>query len=242
MPVWWVSEPGMNLYVTDEPLGYQPAVGPRVSFLLNYKQRENKAGFNTEICNVGTNWNITWVSYVQDPGNGTGQILLGKGGYRSMVADGTTLDYYTGLKMARLSDTNSSTTGFQLLYPDGSMDVYTGIPHRFTNSNFTNYFLTAKVDPDGNQLTFNYDTNVAWAKLLSVVDADGRTNTVTYGDSSHQYLITSVTDPFGRSVSLSYDSTGLLTNIIDVASLTNGFTYITTNVWMTKMVTPYGTN
>src|SRR5256712_718056 len=237
MPVWWVSEPGMNVYVTDEPLGYQPAVGPRVSFLLNYKQRENKAGFNTEICNVGTNWSISWVSYVQDPGNGTGRILLGKGGYRTMTGDGVTLDYYTGLRMLRLTDTNSNTTGFELLYPDGSKDVYTGIPHVFPSGIYTNYFLTAKVDPDGNQLKFNYDTTVAWAKLLSVVDADNRTNSITYGDTNRYWLITSVTDPFYRSVSLGYDSTGLLTNIIDVAGLTNSFTYISSNVWMTKMVT-----
>jgi RHS repeat-associated protein len=245
MPVWWVSEPFMNLWVDDEPLGYQPSVGPRVSFYLRYKQRENTAGYNTDMCNVGTNWSISWVSYVQDQGVGTGnylaQVLLGKGGLRTMIADGTSLDYYTGLKMLRLTDTNANTTGFHVLYPDQSKDVYTGIPHVFPLGTYTNYFLTGKVDPDGNQLTFNYGTNT-WAKLLSVVDADGRTNTVTYGDPGHQYLITSVTDPFGRSVTLSYNSGGLLTNITDVAQLTNGFTYTSTNVWMTKMITPYGTN
>ena len=72
-----------------------------------------------------------------------------------MVPDGATLDYYTGLKMWRLTDTNSSTTGFQLLYPDGAKDVYTGIPHTFPGGSFTNYFLTAKVDPDGNQLVLH---------------------------------------------------------------------------------------
>src|SRR5205814_4025334 len=27
MPVWWVSEPRLNLRLEDEPLGYNPAVG-----------------------------------------------------------------------------------------------------------------------------------------------------------------------------------------------------------------------
>src|SRR2546427_10464258 len=104
--------------------------------------------------------------------------------------------FLTGLRMLRLTDTNSNTTGFELLYPDGSKDVYTGIPHVFPPGTYTNYFLTGKVDPDGNQLTFNYDTTAAWAKLLSVVAADNRTNNLTYGDSSHPSLITSVTNAF----------------------------------------------
>ena len=46
MPMWKVSEPYISLWLQDEPLGYQPAVGPRLSFLLSYKQREEKAGFD----------------------------------------------------------------------------------------------------------------------------------------------------------------------------------------------------
>src|SRR5207249_1563504 len=36
MPYWWVSEPYMNLWIQDEPLGYEPARGTRISFRLNF--------------------------------------------------------------------------------------------------------------------------------------------------------------------------------------------------------------
>ncbi len=242
MPMWWVSEPYMNLWISDEPLGYQPAVGPRVSFFLNYKQREKVAGYNTELSNVGKNWNLSWISYVQDPDVYASVFRLGNGCARSLNPDGATVDYYTHLMMQRLTDTNSNTTGFELLYPDGSKDVYTSVPHTFAGVTFISYFLTAKADPDGNQLTFIYDTTSAVVRLLYVVDGDNRTNTLSYSGPGSS-LITRVTDPFGRSVRLSYDSEGLLTNIIDVAGLSTSFTYLdSTNVWMTRMVTPYGAN
>src|SRR5208283_4118455 len=38
-PTWTVSEPYINLRLDDEPLGYQPPIGPRVSFHLSYRQR-----------------------------------------------------------------------------------------------------------------------------------------------------------------------------------------------------------
>jgi hypothetical protein len=34
MPVWWVSEPYTSLWLQDEPLGYQPTIGSRISFVL----------------------------------------------------------------------------------------------------------------------------------------------------------------------------------------------------------------
>ena len=48
MPVWRVSEPYMNLWVDDEPLGYQPSRGPRVSFKLSDTQRAATPGQDIE--------------------------------------------------------------------------------------------------------------------------------------------------------------------------------------------------
>ncbi len=38
MPVWWVSEPYINLWVADEPLSYQTSSGQRMSFRFTYQQ------------------------------------------------------------------------------------------------------------------------------------------------------------------------------------------------------------
>ena len=48
MAVWEVSEPNINLWLYDEPLGYQPGLGSRMSFKLAYKQRETR-GFYTGV-------------------------------------------------------------------------------------------------------------------------------------------------------------------------------------------------
>ncbi len=64
MPVWSVSEPFVSLWLDDEPLGYQPAVGPRISLSLAYKQRELSAGLNQNMFSFGKNWNFPWFSFV----------------------------------------------------------------------------------------------------------------------------------------------------------------------------------
>ena len=64
MPIWRISEPYTSLWLHDEPLGYQPAVGPRISFKLAFKQYESTSGFDTNVFSVGKRWNCPWLSYV----------------------------------------------------------------------------------------------------------------------------------------------------------------------------------
>jgi hypothetical protein len=56
MPIWRVSQPYISLWLQDEPLGYQPVVGPRISFKLDFKQRELASGFDTNLFSVGKTW------------------------------------------------------------------------------------------------------------------------------------------------------------------------------------------
>jgi len=63
MPVWWVSD-FPELLGGHERLAISPPSG-KVSFYLRYKQREDTAGYNTDVGNVGKNWSISLVSYVQ---------------------------------------------------------------------------------------------------------------------------------------------------------------------------------
>jgi hypothetical protein len=60
MPRWSVSEPYVSLWLKDEPLGYQPALGPRVSVHLSYKQRETTSGSYPSLFSVGKRWNFSW--------------------------------------------------------------------------------------------------------------------------------------------------------------------------------------
>src|SRR5204862_5331776 len=64
MPVWRVSEPDINLWIEDQPLAYRPALGPRISLLMGYKQRDEHAG-DMGFFNFGSGWDCSWLSYVE---------------------------------------------------------------------------------------------------------------------------------------------------------------------------------
>ncbi len=77
--------------------------------------------------------------------------------------------------------------------------------------------------------------------LTNVVDGNGGTNLIYYTNNSHgANLISQVVDAFGRTNTLSYDTNGDLTNITDVGGISSSFAY-DTNDWITNMTTPYGT-
>lgn len=234
MPVWSVSEPYISLWLHDEPLGYQPAIGPRVSFRLGYKQREATAGLNTNIFSTGRLWNFSWFSYATQTG-GTNWVHFSGG--REVTYQGTN-DYLTGTSIS--GNTNS---GFTIYYPNGSQDVYGFI---VTNNHgaFQEAFLSEQRNPQGQKTDLYYSsynpTNPV-VRLSSVIDGAGQTNTVTYVTSSpySTNLISQVTDPYGRSVSLKYDNSGHLTNITDVAGISSSFTYDGGDM-VTNLTTPYG--
>jgi hypothetical protein len=79
MAKWEVSEPFINSWIYDEPLGYNPGLGFRVSFKLAYKQREARAGTNTDAFSCGPGWDFSWMSYVL-PGSGSQATMIVSGG------------------------------------------------------------------------------------------------------------------------------------------------------------------
>ncbi len=235
MPVWQVSEPYINLWLQDEPLGYQPVLGPRVSFHLSYKQREVVSGFNTNIFSVGKKWNFSWFSYVTQDTNGSNVVHFDGG--RQVTFYGTN-DYLT---YAQLSGNTNS--GFTLSYPDGSQNVY-GFMVTNSSGAFQDAFLSQRKNAQAQATLFNYSGYASSApviRLQSVVDGDGRTNLLYYVSTNafSTNLISQVVDAFGRTNSLAYDSTGHLTNIIDVAGLSASYTY-DGNDYITNLTTPYG--
>ena len=236
MPVWSVSEPYVSLWLHDEPLGYQPALGPRVSFKLAYKQRESASGLDTNIFSVGQKWNCNWLSYVAQDANGSNVIHFAGGRQRTSYG---TNDYLTNTRL-----TGDTTNGFTLSYPDGSSEVF-GFVVTSDSGAFRKAFLTERATPQGQKLRFGYQPYAPSnpvIRLQSVTDADGHTNFVYYNatNSYSTNLISQVVDPFGRSCWLAYDSLGRLTNITDAAGISSSFAYSADN-WVTNLTTPYGT-
>ncbi len=233
MPVWRVSEPYISLWLYDEPLGYQPSIGSRISLKLGYKQREENAGMNPNVFSLGPKWNFSWLSSVNATGlvgtnYGSNTVFFPTGGSRTI--NGTN-DY---LSNARITGNTSS--GFTISYPNGSVDTYGCIVEKTA-------YLTQHLNPKSQATTYNYSTNSAGVVQLStVVDGNGGTNTLYY-NSSNVYstnLISKVTDCYGRSVNFYYSTNGLLTNIVDVGGISSSFLY-NSAMWLTNLQTPYGT-
>jgi RHS repeat-associated protein len=253
MPVFGVSEPSISLWMQDEPLGYQPALGPRVSVGLGYNQREGAglypsnffgafstnffAGYNTNFFSTGLKWNCSWFSFVTQDPNSNNVVHFSDGGLATLFG---TNDYLT---YGHLS--GDTTNGFTLTYPNGSQDVF-----KFMVTNnlgiFQEAFLTKRIDPQMHALTFNYfsyNPSNPVVRLQNVIDGDGRTNRINYVASNARStnLISQIIDPFFRTNFFAYDSNGRLTNLTDVQGLSTAFAY-DGNDWVTSMVTPYGTN
>ena len=236
MPTWQVSTPNLTLWLQDEPLGYQPAIGPRISFKLAYKQRESTVGTNASMFSVGLKWNLSWLSYVSLDSNSNKVVILPGGGKRTFTG---TADYLTNTRL-----TGATTNGFTLSYPDGSKVVY-GLLVTNGSGVFQNAFMTESWNPEGQKTAFRYYSYLPASpviRLQYVVDGAGLTNKVFYvaTNAFSTNLIGQVVDPFNRTNFLNYDALGRLTNSIDVAGLSSSFAYDSSN-WISSITTPYGT-
>lgn len=237
MPVWSVSEPNLTLWVTDQPLGYQPSVGPRVGVKLAYNQREKISGADPGMFSVGKKWAFGWSSYI-DLDYNTNKVVHFRGGGQRAFAG--TNDYLTNTRLT--GDTNA---GYTLVYPDGSKDIFSLV---LTNNNgtFREALLTKVQDAQSNTTSFYYSNQLGSpvrVRLTAVVDADNRTNQLVYGTSNpfSTNLVSKIIDPFGRTNFYYYDANGRLTNIVDVAGISSSFVY-DANDCITNLITPYGTN
>ena len=249
MPTWGVSEPTLGLWLMDEPLGYQPSIGPRVAFRLNYNQREADAGYAPNLFSSGKNWDFSWLAYLTPdwqsssayPAYDLNQPGGGQCSFYGTNTAGTTTystDYYS-----RGTLTGDMTNGFTVSYPDGTEHIYAFI---LTNTaGVPEAFLSERRDPAGYTTHLEYlpyATTTPAVRLAYIVDADGLTNTLTYVSSNpfSTNLISEVSDPYGRHITLKYDDNGFLTNLTDVAGLSSSFVY-DDNGYATNLITPYGT-
>jgi RHS repeat-associated protein len=247
MARWRISEPYLNLWVDDEPLGYDPSTGPRVSFLLSYQQRGTVD--DPLFFQPGVFWNCSWKSCVVVTNAATAGEIFFPGGGSSVMEPGA-YDYRTRATLTSYLDINTN-QNYLLDFPDGSRIYYT---FRATNDaqNVVTYFMSSQSDPTGQSLFFHYTrvdltdglgSKTAQVTLNSVTDADSRTTTLAYTNTARPTLITSVTDPYSRTARLLHDGY-FLTNITDVVGINSGFLYepnTNNGSAMVEMTTPYGT-
>jgi YD repeat-containing protein len=144
----------------------------------------------------------------------------------------------------------SQTNGFNIVYPDGSKEVFgfciypSGfrVPNMYqTGYSGAHAFLTQRIDPQGRvtSVGYEYETNTSdyTYRVRYVVDPDGRTNTFKYYSGLQ---LSEVDDPYGKAT-FTYDSYGRLFTITDPVTNTSVFSYQgDANGWITNLTTPYG--
>jgi RHS repeat-associated protein len=240
MPTWGVTEPDLNVWVEDRPLAYQTATAGRFSFKIYYN--EETYGSSSGFPSTMGLWASSWESMIAAFGPGTETAILfppGGGQQTYTNFDATVPDFYTRNRMLLLTNTDGSTAGYQILHPDGSADLYT-LSEEITSMpgiQQTNYYWTENISPHGRTTIFLYDVNYL---LVSVIDPDGKTNTLTYTANGDYTLITQVQDPYTNITTFAYyPDSPYITNVTDMAGMTTSFAY-NDSVGMTNMTTPYG--
>jgi YD repeat-containing protein len=235
-----IGESTVSVTLMDTPVGYAPPIGPSAKVSLTYNQREDSQPAVFNFFNVSPKWTLNFLSYVTDdpsnPGATVTRYLPGGGAY-----------YYSGYSSSTGAFAAQNNDGsilvlasrtpvtYQRQLADGSTEIYA---HSNGATSYPrNIFLSQIVDPQGNALTLNYDSQM---RLISLTDATGRQTTFTYGLTLQPLLVTQITDPFGRSANLTYDGSGRLSSITDVLGLTSSFTY-DANSLIDVLTTPYGT-
>ena len=213
----------VSLNISDTPVGYEPPRGPGVNFRVTYNELEPNQPATFNYSNLGEGWTFDWLSYIQDtPANPNANVTLQVRGGGAESFTYLSNNVFAVQSQSQMQLIRTSTNSYELLYPDGSMDLFTNAD----SASPRQVFMTQTVDPSGNAVSFVYDSNF---RMVAVVDAIGQVTTNTYGSTNPGdplfYQITRVTDPFGRYATFQYNASGQLTNITDILGISSAFTY-----------------
>ena len=240
MPIYRFHLQLVNVNLRDIPVGYAPPRGPAVEFRLTYNHREAGQPAIFNFGNVGNKWTHDWITFLtDDPANPAGDVARFYSGGGTEMHSGfvsATSSYAPStISHSVLARTSASPVKYERRMPDGSIEYFekvdgaTAFPRRI--------FLTKKSDPQGQSLTFTYDTQF---RLTTVTDALGQNTVLTYGLAADTRKVTKVTDPFGRAALIEYNAAKQISKLTDVLGLATTFTY-SSGDFISSMITPYGT-
>lgn len=125
MPIWWVSEPALTLWLKDSPMTYQPSHGQPITFQLFFDSIPNQASINEQqsapVFSVGANWSTPWLSYLLTSGDNDYTWINGSGGFPDYQATNHAGSYYWSSVNYRDHTWLGVTNGIATLnYPSGA--------------------------------------------------------------------------------------------------------------------------
>jgi YD repeat-containing protein len=255
----------VNLGLVDEPVGYNPPVGPPIPFTVRYNARDSFYPSLIDTTPFGYKWTCDWASWITDnPQSPLADVTcyMGGGGTRSFTGfDTNTQSFqYQQYDLTLLTRTSTNPISYRMRWPDGLQFIFSQSDGSAGTSR--RILLSQVVDPQGNAATLTYQTAVfGILQLVAITDAIGQVTTLTYGTGVLSYKLVQVTDPFSRSATFDYvlHQVGSYTcgspphacpiyayqlySITDVQGMTSQVTYAPyEEPVVTSLITPYGTN
>jgi RHS repeat-associated protein len=238
MAVFTVNLMLCSLKIEDNPVGYQPTIGPPVQFVPTYNQYESGQPANFSYSNLGQKWTFNWLAYITDnPDSPGADVSYYTDGGGSLLYNGfnSTSQSFAPETKSQTILTRTTPNSYTLLFADGSQYIFA--QPTATNGTSRNVFLTQVTDPQGNSVQISYDDQF---RVIALTDAIGQVSTLSYTDAADPLKITKVTDPFGRFATFQYNAQGLLAQITDRIGLTSQFSY-DSGTFIQALTTPYGT-
>ena len=225
----------VSLHVEDAPLGYTPPFGPKVELIVSHNERETVQPANLNYTNFGRQWTHNWNAYLKIDGSTKAKVVLRGGGNEEHDIKPSDPNFiYIHLKShSRLLKV--SPTRWERLMSDGSKEVYEALVSPDAEGRGS-FWLAQVVDPSGNAVTLQYDSNY---RLSTITDALGQATRFHYELAEDIYKVSRVADPFGRQA-FSYNANGQLVSITDALGLQSQFAYEAGDI-VNSMTTPYGT-
>ena len=270
MPVFWVSEPWINLWISDQPISYLTSRGEPFTFRVTYKQRDTRPQpslTNNTSFVWNTGWNNSWASYLHleyTPGNPSTNLsttlYLPDGGAVEFgpTPNSSYFEIYDPETRAKLQPVSPGSipghlanpindngiNGFRVTRADGSQDIYgsslNGIAP-YGDLPYQDFLLTRHIDQHGNTTQIAYEIFPSGTGRYRVkYVTDYDGRTNTLSYDANSRL-SGVTNTYGLSASFSYDAGGNLLSLIDAGGLASTLKY-DTNGYPTNLITLYGTN
>src|SRR5439155_13900700 len=106
-----------------------------------------------------------------------------------------------GQKLDWVQGAEDGLSGFRVVNPDGSQDVYGIFLTTYAVAGDYpqgNAVLTQHIDPLGNRQRYYYEGTNTIVRLKYLVDCDGRTNTLSYTNNN---LVAQAQNPYGLTAS-----------------------------------------
>jgi RHS repeat-associated protein len=208
-PEWAVNPINTNLYVTDIPLWYEPAIGPSVRAQVSYNSTSETTG--DEI--FGSKWIFVYGGSLQNDTSDNVTIVMADGKELEFESDGTggytqgcDCDAYFVLE--KLSDTH-----YELRNKSDKKYIYSE-----PSVAGDKLYLTQVVDAHNNSLTIGYSDN----RLTTITDTLGQVTTLHYNSDA---LVERISDPFGREALFTYDGERNLTSLTDIGGYKTSVEY-----------------